>query len=411
MPADKAKELLAAGEGLTVEFKSLASGRLGNSVFETVAAFSNRYGGHILMGVSDDGSVQGIAANHVDALRRNFANVLSNPEMMFPTLYLEPEPVLVDGKVILVVYVPPHSLPVQYKSRAFDRAEDGDVDISRQLHLLNALFQRKSAQFTERRLLPLVTVDDLRLAELMPRVRQRAVNKRAWHPWWGMGDMEILQNSGLVEMDPAGGKPAFNLAAVLLFGTDRAILSACPGYFMDCVLRRDNLDRYDDRLMVRCNLLEAFDQITGFIAKHTLDRFFVVDGQRAGVRDHIAFEVVSNLLSHQEFASTMPARVTIERDRLVTGNWNRPLRADTRRPGQLPARPEESADRRVLRQRRPGGHARLRGAEPVQVHQDLLRPRPAVDRGRHLREDHPADRPRAPRWPNRWPNRTGRFRT
>jgi predicted HTH transcriptional regulator len=69
------------------------------------------------------------------------------------------------------------------------------------------------------------------------------------------------------------------------FGTERLIQSCVPGYLVDCVLRRDDIDRYDDRLMVRCNLIEAFDQITGFIAKHTLDRFFVVDGQRTGVRN------------------------------------------------------------------------------------------------------------------------------
>ena len=72
-----------------------------------------------------------------------------------------------------------------------------------------------------------------------------------------------------------------------------------PGYLIDCVARRENLDRYDDRLMVGCNLLEAFDQIMAFIGKHTLHRFFVVDGQRTGVRDHIGFEVVSNILAHQ----------------------------------------------------------------------------------------------------------------
>jgi hypothetical protein len=42
-------------------------------------------------------------------------------------------------------------------------------------------------------------------------------------------------------------------------------------------------------------------------------------GQRTGVRDHIAFEVVSNLLSHQEFASSMPARVMIGPDRPMVG--------------------------------------------------------------------------------------------
>jgi len=152
MLVDQAKELIAHGEGLTVEFKSVESGKLGNSVFETVAAFSNRYGGHILLGVRDDGTIGGLSPNHIEPLKRNFVNVLSNPELVFPTLYFEPETIEVDGKLILSVYVPPHSLPVQYKSRAYDRAEDGDVDISRNLHLLNALFQRKSSQYTERKL-------------------------------------------------------------------------------------------------------------------------------------------------------------------------------------------------------------------------------------------------------------------
>ena len=187
-----------------------------------------------------------------------------------------------------------------------------------------ALYQRKSELYTERKVFPYADLSELRLAELMPTVRQRAVNKRPGHPWGTMEDWDILRSAGLWEHDPITAVEGINMAGVLLFGSEQLILSCVPGYFIDCVLRRENLDRYDDRLMIRCNLLDAFDQIMGFIAKHTLDRFFVVDGQRSGVRDHIAFEVVSNLLSHQEYASSMPARVTIERDWLVTENWNRP---------------------------------------------------------------------------------------
>ena len=190
-----------------------------------------------------------------------------------------------------------------------------------------ALYQRKSALYTERKVFPFADLSELRIAELMPMVRQAAINKRPDHPWRTMDDWSIFRSAGLWEHDPASGVEGVNMAGVLLFGSERLILSCVPGYFIDCVLRRENLDRYDDRLMIRCNLLEAFDQIMGFIAKHTLDRFFVVDGKRTGVRDHIAFEVVSNILSHQEFASSMPARVTIERDRLVTENWNRPQRS------------------------------------------------------------------------------------
>ena len=332
MLVDQARDLLAQGEGLTVEFKSIQAGKLGNSVFETVSAFSNRYGGHILMGVADNGTVRGISANQVDGLKRNFAKMVSNPEIVHPPLSLPLEEVTVDGKLILALYVPAHSQPVRFGSRTFDRAEDGDTNITDNAHLMAALYQRKALQHTERTLLPLITIQDLRLAELMPLVRQRAVNKRAMnreerHPWGDMTDMEIMHSAGLIETDPATGQECFNLAAVLLFGTDEAIIHCCPGYVIDCVRRTHNLDRYDDRLMVTCNLIEAFDKITSFIGKHTLDRFFIVDGQRTSVQGHIAFEIVSNILSHQEFASTMPARVLIERDRLVTENWNRPLQA------------------------------------------------------------------------------------
>ncbi|MDR0960105.1 MAG: hypothetical protein LBM23_07110 [Propionibacteriaceae bacterium] len=192
------------------------------------------------------------------------------------------------------------------------------------------LYHRKSELYTERKVFPFADLSQLKLAELMPLARQRAINKRPGHPWGTIEDWGILRSAGLWEHDPISGVEGINMAGVLLFGSERLILSCVPGYFIDCVLRRENLDRYDDRLMIRSNLLEAFDEIMGFIAKHTLDRFFVVDGQRSGVRDHIAFEVVSNLLSHQEFASSMPARVTIERDRLVTENWNRPCH-----PGQI----------------------------------------------------------------------------
>ena len=51
---DKLKKYIHDGEGLTVEFKRCEN-ELANSIYETVSAFSNRYGGYILLGVEDDG--------------------------------------------------------------------------------------------------------------------------------------------------------------------------------------------------------------------------------------------------------------------------------------------------------------------------------------------------------------------
>jgi len=54
MTIEHLHKLLREGEGFTTEFKECIYA-LNNSVFETVCSFSNRYGGHLLLGVRDDG--------------------------------------------------------------------------------------------------------------------------------------------------------------------------------------------------------------------------------------------------------------------------------------------------------------------------------------------------------------------
>jgi ATP-dependent DNA helicase RecG len=60
-----------------------------------------------------------------------------------------------------------------------------------------------------------------------------------------------------------------------------------------------------------------------FIAKHTLDRFFLIGDQRVSVRSWIAREVVSNTLVHREYSRAFPAKIIIGNDQLHVENWNR----------------------------------------------------------------------------------------
>jgi len=48
--------LIRRGEGLTIEFKKSTSD-ITKDVYDTVCSFSNREGGHILLGVTDDGNI------------------------------------------------------------------------------------------------------------------------------------------------------------------------------------------------------------------------------------------------------------------------------------------------------------------------------------------------------------------
>lgn len=50
------EELIAQGEGISIEFKECKDA-LPKNVFETLCAFLNRFGGDIFLGLKDDGTI------------------------------------------------------------------------------------------------------------------------------------------------------------------------------------------------------------------------------------------------------------------------------------------------------------------------------------------------------------------
>ncbi|MBD5544919.1 MAG: DeoR family transcriptional regulator [Lachnospiraceae bacterium] len=324
MTIEKLEELLEAGEGFTIEYKECING-LNNSMFETVCSFSNRYGGHILLGVKEvdhKGVVIGVNPNCIVDIKKNFVNMLNNPQKIHPSLYLNLEEIEYKGMKVLWVYIPVSSQIEFCNGKIYDRNEDADQDVSTSADLVANISNRKSATYIERKIFPYATEDDLCM-ELIGRARQMAVNKNKDHPWKNMTDMELLKSAGLYEKDRETGKEGFNLACVLLLGKPDVIRSCTPGYKTDAIYRVENLDRYDDRLIVEKNLIESYDMLIEFIKKHTNDKFFLIDNVNMSVRDAIAREIVSNVLVHREFRSAFPAKLIIEKDRIYTENWSR----------------------------------------------------------------------------------------
>ena len=64
-------ELIRQGEGISVEFKTCRN-KINRDVYETVCAFLNRHGGTILLGVQDDGTLQGIEPDAVSEIKKDF---------------------------------------------------------------------------------------------------------------------------------------------------------------------------------------------------------------------------------------------------------------------------------------------------------------------------------------------------
>jgi len=316
------RKLIDSGEGISIEFKECRNS-LNKGVFRSICAFLNRNGGDLLLGVNDRGKIAGIGLEAVEQIKKDLVTALNNPQKLNPPCYLMPEDLVIEGKRIIRLFVPESSQVHRCNGKIYDRNEDGDFDITNNTNLVTELYIRKQTTYSENRVYPYVTLKELR-EDLIAKARQLAVNQRHGHPWAGMSDMELLQSAQLFQRDYQSGKEGFTLAAVLLLGHDQVILSVLPHHRTDALLRRENIDRYDDRDDIRTNLMDSYERLMAFVAKHLPDPFFLEKDQRISIRDRIFREVAANMLIHREFLNAFPAKFIIETHRVFAENSNKP---------------------------------------------------------------------------------------
>lgn len=322
MKIDKVREILSEGESMTVEFKQSHT-KLNKDVFESVCAFLNRNGGHLFLGVEDKGGIVGIDKEAIEKVKKDFVTSMNNSTKISPTFYLSVEEIKIDGKTILYIFVPESSQVHRCNGKIFDRNEDGDMDITDNTNLVSGMYMRKQGSYTENRIFSYAEMSDLK-AELFVKVRKMAANERIDHQWKSMNDMELLKSAGLFLKDPQSGKEGITLGGILIFGKEELIHAALPHYRTDAILRKINLDRYDDRDDIRVNLIESYERLMAFVSKHLNDNFYLEGDRRVSLRDKIFREAVSNLLIHREFTNPYPAKLIIEKDRVYIENSNKP---------------------------------------------------------------------------------------
>ena len=312
-------KLIQNGENTEVEFKKSTTD-ITKDVYDTVCAFSNRNGGHIFLGIKDNGTILGIQPDCVDAMKKNFVTSVNNENKMYPPLYLTPIEYEYDGKIILYIRVPACSSVCRCNGRIFDRNDEADIDITNHSDEVYRLYARKSGSYFVNKVTRF-SMDALR-PDLIERAKKMTRVRGENHPWRSMSDEELLRSAGLILTDEFTQQEGITIAAILLFGKDSTIMSVLPQHKTDAIFRVQNLDRYDDRDVVITNLLESYDRLITFGEKHLNDTFHLEGMQSVSARDHILREIVSNLLMHRDFSSGYVAKMVIEKDKLYTENAN-----------------------------------------------------------------------------------------
>ena len=337
MNSESLAHYLEQGEGVSLEFK-----RCGNKpesdTFETICSFANRQGGAILLGVTDDGTLEGVDPKHVLDIERNIANVTSNPDLFSSAPPVEFEKIPAGDRAVIRVWVPMGPSVYRYKGVAYDRIADADVQVRGDAEVF-ALYLRKQNTYTERRVIPWITKEDLNM-EVLERSRQLIAARQPEHKWLSLTDDQLIHDARLIGRDPSTGERGYNLAAVMLLGSDDLISDVVPAYRTDATFSRDGSRRYEDRLVVRTNIIDAYDQLVAFAERWLPDAFALRGMQRVDSRGFIVRELVCNMLIHREFTSPSIATIVISDEGIKTKNASRSLYSGRLTPEELDPNPK-----------------------------------------------------------------------
>jgi len=319
---EQIKKLIAGGENQRVEFKE-ADFDFPRNAYESICAFLNTNGGYILLGVKDNGKITGVNPSKIQRMKNDFINVMNSGSKINPAIHLDIKDIEIDGKIILYIYVIQSSQVHRCNGKTFIRQNESDIDISNNNKAISNLYLTKDSSYSENRIFPAVRYEQLRV-DLIERGRKLALIQNSNHPWKEMDNMTLLKRSSLYMENPITGEKGFTLAAILLFGTDELIAAALPAFRIDVIKKVEDTSRYDDRLDLRTNLIESYDKILEFVAKHLPDPFYLEGTQRVSLRENIFRELVANIIVHKEYVNAEPTKLIIERHRIYTENSNKP---------------------------------------------------------------------------------------
>lgn len=313
-------KLIKKGEKIDIEFKE-SKESLSKNIYDTVCAFNNRNGGHIILGINDKREIVGIKKTVIEKIIKEFTTSINNPQKIYPPLYLYPKHFTIQNKNIIYIYVPKGDQVCRHNGKIWDRSFEGDINITNHLEAVYKMFARKHGSYFTNKVYPNLNINFLDTS-LIEKAKKMALGKNKNHIWKNMNYEEILRSSNLILEDPETKKEGLTLAAILLFGKDNSIMSVLPQHRTDAIFRVVNKDRYDDRDVIITNIIDSYDRLIKFGQKH-LNDLFVLDGiLNVNARDMILREIVSNTLAHRDYSSGFPARMIIDEEKIVIENSN-----------------------------------------------------------------------------------------
>lgn len=324
-------ELLEGLEWKDLELKESRTA-VPDSVYESVSAFLNTEGGHIVLGVNDAKEIVGVC--DVDKIQGDFIGSLRTPGIFESPIRFDEYLKQHEDKNVLIFYIPEanrHEKPIFVKTKkrgrvAFIRRGGGDYQCGKED--LARIFSDSLQERPDGHLLDLninTCFDENSIKWFRNRYENKGGNRSLGH----FSNEAFLAELGLLKEQDGQLYPT--QAAILMLGKTAHVRQLIPRPIVDCFrygFESDHANtgsRWDKRVTCEYNIVESWQAIVDWYNSFT-EVPFTVDretGQRLdSPPDFIAFrESVINLLSHQDFTDTT-RWPTIESYADLTRFWN-----------------------------------------------------------------------------------------
>ncbi len=303
------------------------------SAYETVSAFANTSGGHLVFGVEEgDEGFLIVGVIDVDKVQNEFFNTLRSRQKISCQLETSGDILGHKGNKVLVFFIPEarrQDKPVYLNGdirRSFIRRGGSDqrcTDREIKRYLRNASGGRFDGSPISRELDRSFDGDSIRW------YRDRFERNNPTSDANRLSDIDFLEYWGLVvEQD---GRQLPTVASVLLFGNGPALRTFLARAVVDCFFYVHDFDapqedvRWQDRRTLEGNLVQTWQELLGWYLRRR-DIPFHLDSEtlerRERPEDYVSFrEAAINLLTHQDYqVSGRNATISIYSDRLAFKN-------------------------------------------------------------------------------------------
>ncbi len=320
MTAEELFRRLDIGEDQDIEFKS-AKGGLPKDTWPTVSAFANTAGGYLIFGIiekkHDQFDIQGI--KNLNSLRRTFwdghnnRQKLSTPICNESNISIIKQPDL-DVMVLNVPRADRKQRPVFINGNpltgTYKRNFQGDYRCSEEE--VRQMLRDASNESQDSLILEHFEMNDLDV-ETIKAFRNRFASREPDHPFLALDDKALLERLGGWRRDRKSEIEGLTLAGLLMFGQERSILDAFPGYHLDYQEKHtdDPEERWSYRLTLdgrwEPNLFNFYFRVyprlvDGLNVPFKLDRHSIRLGE-THVHEAIR-EALVNTLIHADHSST-----------------------------------------------------------------------------------------------------------